>query len=163
MTAAATARMADFARRPLTAGEFAIARVVFADRIVYDRVRIVQASIAPWGAMVPFGRSILFGRWRAPLDFTDTDVFEQGWFVHEMAHVWQAAEGVVLAYAKLSALGSSAYRVSLEPGKPLRAYGIEAQAEIARFVFLARTGRPDPNAPPRAALEALWPISRPSA
>lgn len=157
-------RMALFDHRPLTAGEANLARLVFADRIDYAAVRIQQlAAPLPLGAMVPFGRTILFGGWRAPVDFAHAPLQEQGWFIHELAHVWQAANGVVLALAKLGAIGHAAYHVDPAGQKSFEAYNIEQQAEIARFVFHARSGWPKPNAPPSARLEALWPIPRPAA
>ncbi|MEJ0022025.1 MAG: hypothetical protein WDN76_00160 [Alphaproteobacteria bacterium] len=81
---------------------------------------------------------------------------EQSWFIHELAHCWQAREGIMLPLAKLSALGHSAYRYHLVPGKGLRAYNIEQQAEIVRHLFLARKGVPEAGAPPLSALQDVW-------
>lgn len=140
------------ARRGLTAGEIAMARGMFATSIAYERVRIFQALPIGFGAMVPLGLTIIFARWRAAHDFADAPVEEQGWFIHEMAHVWQAARGVLLPLAKLKALGAGAYHVRLKPGQPLAAYNIEVQAEIARMVWCARCGA----SPPDMALGAVW-------
>lgn len=148
----AVPRMAIGQRRALTDGEIALARSMFGGAIAYARVRIVQAWPLPFGAMVPFGDAILFARWRAPCDFAEAPSEEQGWFIHEMAHVWQAARGVILPLAKLKALGRGAYRVRHQPGQKLAAYNIEAQAEIARLVWQARNG----GAAPDAGMEALW-------
>jgi hypothetical protein len=105
--------------------------------------------------MVPLGRTIVFSKWRAARDFARAPLREQGWFVHELAHVWQAARGTVLAAAKLGAIGKRAYAY-----KPracdLRAYNIERQAEIVRHLFLARANAPERNAPPLAWLETCW-------
>ncbi|MFZ4604289.1 MAG: hypothetical protein ACOYM8_17750 [Caulobacterales bacterium] len=148
-------------RRGLTAGEIALAGEAFAEPIDWRGVAVVQvAPAAPWGAMVPLGRTILFGRWRAALDFARVDLHEQGWFVHELAHVWQAARGTVLAAAKLSAVGHAAYSADWAIERPFSAYNIEQQAEIARFAFLAARGRPDPKGPDLRRLAALWPLSR---
>lgn len=138
--------------RALTAGETGLAKSMFGQIIAYPKVRILQIPRMHFGAMVPWGRIIVFADWRAPQDFTEADIKEQSWFIHEMAHVWQAARGIVLPLAKLCALGRGAYRVQLKPGQPLAAYNIEAQAEIARLVWLARAG----GAAPEADLEALW-------
>ncbi|MDX2234223.1 MAG: hypothetical protein NW200_06965 [Hyphomonadaceae bacterium] len=155
-------RMDTFARRSLTAGERAIARGMFGREIDVDAVRIQQIPPAPFAAMVPHRRTILFSMWRAARDFTTAAPGERGWFVHELAHVWQARRGVVLAAAKLKALGRDAYAYRFEPGKPFAYYNIEQQAEIARHLYLHRIGEPDARAPSRANLEALWPInSRP--
>ncbi len=76
--------------------------------------------------------------------------------MHELAHVWQAAGGTVLAAAKLSALGKKAYAYEPRVGLKLSGYNIESQAEIARHVFLARAGKPEVGAPERAWLEEIW-------
>jgi hypothetical protein len=143
--------MRPFEGRPLTSGEQALGELVFADEVDWPRVRLVQWPRFIFGAMVPFGRTIYFSAWRAPRD-------TQGWLIHEMTHIWQAAKGIVLAGAKLQALGRGAYVYAFTPGRPFKTYNIEQQAEIARHLFLARRGNPEPGAPERQALEALWPI-----
>lgn len=152
------ARMFAFERRRLTGGEKDIARVVFGREIDLDAVRIQQAPPAPFAAMVPHRRTIVFSMWRAARDFADAAAGERAWFVHELAHIWQARRGVVLAAAKLRALGREAYEYRWEPGKQLGDYNIEQQAEIARHLYLARIGQPDPAAPSREQLEDVWPI-----
>lgn len=147
-----------FSRRKLTDGEKGIARVVFGREIDLDAVRILQAPPAPFAAMVPFRHTIVFSMWRAARDFADAPASERGWFVHELAHVWQARRGVLLAAAKLRALGREAYAYRWEPGRMFGAYNIEQQAEIARHLYLARIGEPDARAPSLERLEALWPI-----
>jgi hypothetical protein len=104
---------------------------------------------------VPIGRTIVFSKWRAARDFAAAPIWDQGWFIHELAHVWQAAHGVVLAGEKLRALGKRAYCYTPHTPK-LRAYNIECQAEIARHLFLARMGTPEQGAPEREWLEAAW-------
>lgn len=140
--------------RPLTRGEAAIARTMFAASLDPGVLRVVQAPRLFFGAMVPAGRVIWFSRWRAARDFAEADIEEQGWLVHEFAHCWQARRGVFLAGAKLFALGDRAYSYAIAPGKALTAYNIEQQAEIARHLFLARMGAACPH--PRDALEAIW-------
>lgn len=149
--------MGDWRRRALTAGEVALARPIFGDEIDWSRVRILQAPRAlGFGAMVPFGRTIVFSRWRAVHDFSRATSVDQGWFVHELMHVWQAARGIVLASAKLNALGKQAYIYWPKPGARLSDYNIERQAEIARHLHLARIGACEPGMPDRAWLEAIW-------
>lgn len=143
-------------RRALTEGEVALGRLVFGDEIDWPRVRVLQAPPLGFGAMVPVGRTIVFSRWRARRDFAASPVAERGWFVHELAHVWQAARGVMLAGAKLHALGKAAYAYTPHPDLGLRAYNIERQAEIARHLYLARVGAHEPGMPSRAWLEAIW-------
>jgi hypothetical protein len=131
---------------------------VFGREIDAESVRIQQLPPAPFAAMVPHRHTILFSMWRAARDFSQSAAHERGWFVHELAHVWQARRGVVLAAAKLKALGREAYDYRYEPGKPFARYNIEQQAEIARHLYMARIGEPDPRAPALSQLEALWPI-----
>lgn len=146
-----------FERRPLTAGEIALGTSVFAQEIAWDRVGVAQAPRwLGFGAMVPIGRTIVFGRWRARRDFSDAPLAERGWFVHELAHVWQAARGVVLAGAKLGALGDKAYAYAAKPGVRLGQYNIERQAEIVRHLYLARLGVRDNDMPEHTWLEETW-------
>ncbi len=142
-------------RRALTAGEIALGRSVFGDEIAWSKVRIYQGPRLGFGAMVPIGRTIVFSKWRAAYDFSAASMWDQGWFVHELMHVWQAARGTVLAAAKLGALGKSAYAYEAREPK-LGAYNIERQAEIARHLFLARAGAPEKGAPPKEWLEEAW-------
>jgi len=151
-------RMRMLGRRKLTGGEKTLARAMFGREIDLDAVRIQQIPSAPFAAMVPHRRTILFALWRAARDFAQSTPHERGWFVHELAHIWQARRGVVLAAAKLKALGREAYDYRYEPGRPFASYNIEQQAEIARHLYLHRIGEPDPRAPSREHLEALWPI-----
>jgi hypothetical protein len=144
-------------RRPLTAGEIALGRVLFDDEIDWPRVSVLQAPAAlGFGAMVPRGRTIVFCKWRAARDFSVTSPGEQGWLVHELMHVWQAAHGVTLAAAKLSALGKGAYNYKPLKAARLKHFNIERQAEIARHLWLARVNAPEPGMPDREWLEEVW-------
>jgi len=145
-----------FDARPLTAGEIALGRSIFADEIAWPEVRIAQAPQAGFAAMVPFGRTIIYSKWLAPHDFTQATIDEQGWFIHELAHVWQAKRGVVLALAKLRALGKHAYRYEARAGARVSDFNIEGQAEIARHLFLARRGLSVSGMAARAWLEEVW-------
>lgn len=149
--------MALWERRVLTPGEIKLGRVVFGDEIAWPRIGVMQApSFLGFGAMVPLGRTILFSRWRARRDFAETGLGEQAWFAHELAHVWQASRGTLLAGAKLGALGKRAYAYKADKGACFRDFNIERQAEIARHLFLARMGKPDPAAPDLDWLETVW-------
>ncbi len=142
-------------RRRLTDGEVRLGRSVFGDEIEWRAVRIVQMpSLLMFVGMVPFGDTIIFAKYRAPRDFARAPLEAQGLFIHELAHVWQARRGLFLPAAKLGALTKSAYSVKLERGKAFDAYNIEAQAEIARLLFLSREGVE--TAAPASELEALW-------
>jgi hypothetical protein len=158
MVGAMAQPMRAWERRGLSAGEIALGREIFADAIDWTAVRLLQLPPLPlpFGAMAPFGRTIVFGRWRAARDFTAASLNEQGWFVHELAHVWQAGRGKVLGLSKLAALGKQAYRYKPRAGAKLASYNIESQAEIVRHLFLARAGERAPLAPDAAWLEDIW-------
>lgn len=142
--------------RYLTAGEIALGRSVFGDEIDWPRVRILQTRRLGFGAMVPLGCTIVFSKWRAVRDFAHAPLDEQGWFIHELMHVWQAARGVMLAGAKLGALGKGAYVYKPRAGVALKRYNIERQAEIARHLFLARAGAREDGMPNADWLEEIW-------
>lgn len=142
-------------RRALTDGEIALGRSIFGDEIAWPKIRIYQAPRLGFGAMVPIGRTIVFSKWRAAHDFSTASMWDQGWFVHELTHVWQAARGVVLAAAKLRALGKGAYCYAPKTAS-LRAYNIECQAEIARHLYLARAGVQEEGMPAQQWLEETW-------
>jgi hypothetical protein len=143
-------------KRALSEGEIALGRTMFGDEIDWRAVRILQAPHLGFGAMVPLGRTIVFSKWRAARDFADASLDEQGWFIHELMHVWQAARGTLLAGAKLGALGKGAYVYKAKPRAALKHYNIERQAEIARHLFLARAGVREPGMPPAGWLEEIW-------
>lgn len=143
-------------KRALTSGEIALGQSLFGDEIDWRAVRIVQTRPLGFGAMVPVGRTIVFSRWRAARDFAKAALDEQGWFIHELMHVWQAKRGVLLAGAKLGALGKGAYVYKARKGKSLRSYNIERQAEIARHLFLARAGAEERGMPDKQWLEQTW-------
>lgn len=153
---ARTDLMATGQRRALTAGEVALGRTVFGEEIAWPRVRVLQAPRLGFGAMVPLGKTIVFSKWRAANDFAKATLDEQGWFVHELAHVWQASHGTFLAGAKLGALGAAAYAYTPEPAARLAHYNIERQAEIVRHLYLARAGADVVGMPPLGWLEEVW-------
>ena len=153
---AAMERMQTGARRRLTQGEVALGRLVFADEIAWPRVRVVQAPRLGFGAMAPFGGLIVFSNWRAPHDFSEVRPHEQGWFVHELAHVWQSAQGMFLPALKLAALGKRAYAYKARKQAAFADYNIERQAEIARHLWLARMGACEAGMPDPLWLEDVW-------
>ena len=80
--------------RALTSGEIEIARSVFGDTIDYTKVRLFKRKWWPFhprnSAMAPMG-NIYFhpegGAWSE--DFAKESLSRQGFFIHEMTHVWQ--------------------------------------------------------------------------
>ena len=130
--------------RSLTAGEVEICRSVFGDAIDYPRVRLVRGKWWPFqpanAAMAPSGW-IWFhpveGGWSQ--DFSKENLGRQGFFIHEMTHVWQA-QTRGRWWLPLMRHPFCRYGYRLEPGKPFARYGIEQQAEMVRHRFLADRG-----------------------
>jgi hypothetical protein len=130
--------------RGLTEGEMAMSRTIFGDAIDYSTVRLVKGKWWPFqprnAAMAPNG-NIYFhpvaGGWSE--DFSKEALTRQGFFIHEMTHVWQAQRGGRL-YLPLMRHPFCRYAYELRPGKPFYRYGLEQQAEIVRHRYLADRG-----------------------
>jgi hypothetical protein len=142
--------------RHLTPGEIDLLRSVFGDAIDYSKVRLVRGKWWPFhprnAAMAPMG-DIYFhpegGGWSD--DFSKEPLGRQGFFMHEMTHVWQAqAKGRF--YLPLMRHPFCRYSYDLQPGRPFERYGLEQQAEIVRHVFLNTHGGNPPICPPASLL-----------
>jgi hypothetical protein len=141
--------------RSLTAGEKALVRSVFGDAIDCSRVKLVRGKWWPFqprgSAMAPMG-NIYFhpdgGGWSE--DFSKEPLSAQGFFIHEMTHVWQAQKGGRF-YLPLARHPFCKYRYDFVPGRPFSHYGLEQQAEIVRHIFMAGKGV-DTTCPPRSIL-----------
>ena len=72
-------------------------------------------------------------------DFSREPLHAQGFFIHEMTHVWQAQKGGRF-YLPLARHPFCHSRYELVPGRPFQRYGLEQQAEIVRHIFLAERG-----------------------
>ena len=142
--------------RSLTSGEVELARSIFGDAIDYGTVRLIRGKWWPFqprnAAMAPDG-NIYFhpvaGGWSE--DFAHEPLHRQGFFMHEMTHVWQAQKGGKL-YLPLMRHPFCRYAYSVKPGKAFRYYGLEQQAEIVRHRFLADRGAQVAIVPPRGLL-----------
>ena len=142
--------------RHLTPGETELVRSVFRDAVDTARVRLVEGKWWPFqpkrSAMAPMG-SIYFhpdgGGWSE--DFSKEPLARQGFFIHELTHVWQAQKGGRL-YLPLMRHPFCRYRYELEPGWAFSRYGLEQQAEIVRHRFLADRGEQVPIVPPASLL-----------
>jgi len=140
----------------MTPGEVELARSIFRSAIDYSKVRLVEGKWWPFqprrSAMAPMG-SIYFhpdgGGWSE--DFSKEPLARQGFFIHELTHVWQAQKGGRF-YLPLMRHPFCRYRYELEPGWAFSRYGLEQQAEIVRHRFLADRGAPVPVMPPRSLL-----------
>jgi len=84
-------------------------------------------------------------------DFSREPFSRQGFFIHELTHVWQAQKGGRF-YLPLMRHPFCRYAYNLEPGKPFEDYGIEQQAELVRHRFLADRGVELPVCPPEGLL-----------
>jgi hypothetical protein len=143
-------------RRSLTPGEVELVRSIFGEAIDYSRVRLIRGKWWPFqprnAAMAPMG-NIWFhpdaGGWSD--DFSKEPLGRQGFFIHEMTHVWQAHKGGRF-YLPLMRHPFCRYSYRIDPGKVFTRYGIEQQAEIVRHRFLADRGCAVPVVPPRELL-----------
>jgi hypothetical protein len=139
--------------RPLTSGEIELARSIFREAIDYSKVRLIRGKWWPLhprnAAMAPTGH-IWFhpeaGGWSE--DFSKEPLGMQGFFIHELTHVWQAQKRGRF-YLPLMRHPFCRYSYRIQPGKPFGRYGIEQQAEIVRHRFLADRGIAVPIVPPR--------------
>ena len=150
-------RMKPFAVRRLTPGERAIAAEVFGGGLDADRVRILAVPV--WNrAFVAGPGLVVWPTATAPLDFTEEPLRRQAVFVHELTHVWQAQNGILLLLAKLRAGDSAAsYAYDLARGPEFAQLNIEQQAMVVEHAFLAsRGGRKPHPAETYAALRAAW-------
>ena len=148
--------MAKLERRPMTSGEVALARSVFGESIDYSKVSLVRGKFWPFHpprvAMAPMGHIYFHpndGGWSD--DFTHEPLARQGFFIHEMTHVWQAQKGCRF-FLPLMRHPFCRYDYRYREGKSFASYGIEQQAEIVRHRFLADHGATLAFAPPRDIL-----------
>lgn len=146
--------------RPLTAGEVALARGMFGAAIDYSPVRLRRRKWAFFQprnvVMAPRGHLHFHPQgdlWRD--DFAAAALSDQGLFIHEMTHVWQHQQGIVLPLRRHP---FCRYGYSFVPGRPLVRYGIEQQAEIVRHAFLLRHGARVAGAPELARYEGVLPF-----
>ena len=148
--------------RPLTPGEIELARSIFGDAIDYAKVRLVKGKWWPFhprnAAMAPMGHIYFHpegGAWSE--DFSKEPLGRQGFFIHEMTHVWQTqAKGKF--YLPLMRHPFCRYRYTFEADRPFERYGLEQQAEIVRHIFLAERGVQPPVCPPRSLLPFAGPL-----
>lgn len=117
---------------------------MFGDAIDYERVTLNRRRWWPFQhrrmAMAPNGH--LWFHPQSPLwcsDFSCQSLGLQGFFIHEMTHVWQSQTRGEW-WLPLMRHPFCRYGYSLETGKSFHDYGIEQQAEIVRHAFLLRNG-----------------------
>ena len=87
-------------------------------------------------------------------DFSLQPLSRQGFFIHEMTHVWQTQTRGKF-HLLFRRMPWARYSYSLKPGWPLTRYGVEQQAEIMRHAFLLRNGAKIAGVAGADAYEAL--------
>lgn len=134
-----------WATRPLTVGERALATRVFGDAIRLETIRFLGS---PW----PFNRAFVAGRWFGrewitwPGDWLRADYAVEGLkrratFVHELVHVWQAQQGVNLAWAKIRAGDDAdAYGYVADDDCRWDGLNIEQQAMVVEHAYRLSEG-----------------------
>jgi hypothetical protein len=133
--------------RPLTAGEIAMASLLFGDAIDYSRVRVHNRRYLPLlqpknCAMTPNG-SIYFHQSCFLPDYGAGDPATRHWFMHEMVHVWQHQLGYPVRLRGAIRIGLP-YDYELREGAALRDYNMEAQGELlADYYVLKYLNKPD--------------------
>lgn len=129
-------------RRHLTAGEIAMASLLFGDAIDYQSVIIHNRRYLPFGlqarncAMTPNG-SMYFDKSCCLVDFSQGTLSAQHWFMHEMVHVWQHQLGYPVRTRGAVRIGLS-YGYELAAGKTLADFNMEAQGEVLADYFMLR-------------------------
>ena len=149
-------------KRGLTEGERALVKSVFGDAVDCSKVTLVRGKFWPFQpprvAMAPMG-DIYFhpdgGGWSE--DFSKEPLLAQGYFIHELTHVWQTQKGGRF-YLPLMRHPFCKYRFDLKEGKPFERYGLEQQAEIVRYRFLADRGYCPGPVPPRQLFSFATPV-----
>ena len=128
--------------RKLTAGERLIVASIYGEAIDTNTIELRRRKWWPFQphdvVMAPCGHVHFHPRsdlWRE--DFSLAGAVLRGLFVHEMCHIWQSQQGLFLPLRRLP---FARYAYTLKPGKPLKSYGIEQQAEIVARTYLMREG-----------------------
>jgi hypothetical protein len=148
--------------RPLTQGEFSLARMVFGNAIELAAVRIRRRRffpLQPCGTvMAPMGHIHFHPAGQDYRDdFAEAPLGLQGLFIHELVHVWQTQQHGRF-WLLLMRHPFCRYSYRFEPNRPFAAYGIEQQAELVRHAFLAARGCPAEAAPSLGVLRNVLPF-----
>jgi hypothetical protein len=137
--------------RPLTSGEIDMSEAIFGNSIDYTKVTVTDGGsigidfTGQDGATArAFVRSssIFFDSDGYSNDFSGTDIFNKGVFVHEMTHVFQTQNGIdpdnIEVELDLAENGGNPYGVyeyKTDPNKGFLDYNNEQQAEIAKDYY----------------------------
>jgi hypothetical protein len=127
-------------RRPLTAGEIAMASLLFRDAIDYSRVRIHGRRYMPFQpkncAMTPNG-SMYFHHSCFLDDYAQASLTGQHWFMHEMVHVWQHQLGYPIRLRGAVRIALH-YHYDLHEDATLADYNMEAQGDLLADYFVLK-------------------------
>lgn len=128
--------------RGLTSGEIRMAETVFGGGVDYEKVRVHRGGY--WlffglqdedTAVTPNGEMYFPGK-HYKEDYSLESVRDQGWFLHEMTHVWQYQMGYWVKLVR-GPRPNMSYAYSLEPGKRFSDFNMEAQGNIIEDYYLA--------------------------
>ena len=126
--------------RLLTAGEIAMASLLFRDAVDYARVRIHGRRYMPFQpkncCMTPNG-SMYFHQSCFLDDYSRANLTGQHWFMHEMVHVWQHQLGYPVRLRGAVRLGLP-YHYELYEGATLADYNMEAQGDLLADYFVLK-------------------------
>lgn len=147
--------------RSLTEPERRLARGMFGAALDLDAVRLHVRKWWPFQprhvAMAPRGELWFHPGGALYCDcFASASLSRQGFFIHELVHVWQHQQGIFLPLARHP---FCRYSYDLIPNKPFQRYGIEQQAEITRHAFLLRHGLHLAGKPGLEVYEDLLPFT----
>jgi hypothetical protein len=128
--------------RRLTSGERALAAEMFGAGLHARRVLLL--SLPLWTRAFVAGAGLMV--WPAAealTDFSAAPLPVQAVFVHELTHVWQAQQGIVLLLSKIKAGdGAAAYAYDLTAGTDFTRLNIEQQAMVVQHAFESARGLP---------------------
>ncbi len=125
--------------RPMTTGEIAMCKLVFADSVDYTKVRVHNEEYLWFGlqdddtAMTPNGE-IYFNPKHFKEDFSASVASDRHWFMHEMVHVWQYQLGYSVRWNGLQRWKLK-YSYSLQADKRLCDYDMEQQGQVIADYF----------------------------
>lgn len=127
--------------RKLTANEIQFAKSIYGNSIKYELVKIFDEKYAFFqpdnSGMTPNGNIYIHGVTSSDFGASTERAVLKGFFIHEMAHVWQKQNNVLNPI--VSAIANSlrhaffydeAYKYTLKDGVDLLEYRMEQQAQI---------------------------------
>lgn len=146
MNAVPSPRVSPQRWRLLTAGEIAMAALLFRDAIDYQRVRIHARRYMPFQpktcCMTPNGHMYFHASCFLD-DYAQANLGGQHWFMHEMVHVWQHQLGYPVRLRGAVRIGLP-YHYDLHADATLADYNMEAQGDLlADYFVLKFLGRPE--------------------